>query len=568
MTQKRYINFGAVGNSFEILQGIIKNITDPPAVLSGGILSSGGSSSTLPSFTVAPFAVITTTGYIVEETEALILTLADTVARNYTLIIKHVDNNMIGGTRAITQIVAGLFTTYPDSVVLGWLLYGGSGVDPTDSELWESPRGTNTGSANCGWREVKFPITTNNYYMENSRAGGNGLFISTDSSFTPKPPDTYFINNPAEFISTQSQPYDIQAYNSTNIAIDVNALPQTFTINTAAYGGVPPGAAASVADFVSELTSQVSGISPTLHISSFNSFLKVTSSGIGYDSSLYVSGNSTLLHSVLGWPSGTTAGSESLNPLYEIYTIPAGVTQNFFHTTQFNLKEVPALFDWRFTIPALPSGTTNTFKVNYAKIAVNKISIPSVNIQKIYVTSGTSTLGYNLRILDNSIFEDNLGGVVTVHVDATITNSSLTDLNLTHYYYALQQWAYPMGCNKFFEATSATAGTASVKNTMYVEYTGISGGVFVADSFSDLSFDNASWEYVITDGSNLRKGIIRATWDSTTNTIVFTETHTADVGSTSDVSLAVIINLNIVELRATNIGVSVFTWKALRTIVK
>jgi len=568
MTQKRYINFGAVGNSFEILQGIIKNITSPPAVLSGGILSSGGSSSPLPSFTVAPFSVVTTTGYIIEETEALVLTLADTIARDYTLIIKHIDNNMIGGTRAITQIVAGLFTTYPDSVVIGWLLYGGSGVDPVDSELWESPRGIDVGSANCGWREIKFPITTNNYYMENSRAGGNGLFISTDSSFTPKPPDTYFINNPAEFISTQNEPYDIQAYNSTNVAIKVNALPQTFTVNTASYGGTPPGASASVADFMAELTSQVSGITPALSVVGINKYLKVTSSGIGYDSSLYVSGNSTLLYSVLGWPSGTTTGSESLNPLYEIYTVPAGITQNFFHTTQFNLKDVPALFDWRFTIPALPSGTTNTFKVNYAKIAVNKISVPSDNIQKIYVTSGTSTLGYNLRILDNSLFEDNLGGVVTVHVDATIINNSVTDLDLIHYYYALQQWAYPTDCNKFVETTSATAGTASVKNTVYVEYTGISGGVFVADSFSDLSFDNASWEYVITDGSNLRKGIIRSTWDSTTNTIVFNETHTPDVGSTAAVSLAVIINLNIVELRATNAGVSVFTFKALRTIVK
>lgn len=100
-----------------------------------------------------------------------------------------------------------------------------------------------------------------------------------------------------------------------------------------------------------------------------------------------------------------------------------------------------------------------------------------------------------------------------------------------------------------------------------VENTDIDVGTEVVDSFSDTLTDSVVWYYRVKEGSNFRAGKIRAVWDESTNTINFTEVSTQDIGDTSALTFAVVINSDNVELQAILASGSNYEVRTLRNIL-
>ena len=74
--------------------------------------------------------------------------------------------------------------------------------------------------------------------------------------------------------------------------------------------------------------------------------------------------------------------------------------------------------------------------------------------------------------------------------------------------------------------------------------TGGSSGDYVLASVDTSVKNMVIFEYVIKDtsaGNNCRAGSVTATWDNSNN-VVFNEVSTADLGTTADISLSVVIN--------------------------
>jgi hypothetical protein len=79
----------------------------------------------------------------------------------------------------------------------------------------------------------------------------------------------------------------------------------------------------------------------------------------------------------------------------------------------------------------------------------------------------------------------------------------------------------------------------------------IDTGTETIDTFADTIGEAAVWDYVVKKAGNLRAGNLVACWDSNADTVEYAETHTNDIGSTTDVELSVDINSDNVRLLAT-----------------
>ena len=84
--------------------------------------------------------------------------------------------------------------------------------------------------------------------------------------------------------------------------------------------------------------------------------------------------------------------------------------------------------------------------------------------------------------------------------------------------------------------------------------TNIDTGDSTIDSFSESLGDSVTWMYVVKKGNNRRSGLINACWDSENDVVEYTETSTLDIGDTSDISLSVDIDSNIVRLQVNSTG--------------
>ena len=76
-------------------------------------------------------------------------------------------------------------------------------------------------------------------------------------------------------------------------------------------------------------------------------------------------------------------------------------------------------------------------------------------------------------------------------------------------------------------------------------------GTETVDTFSDTLCKGAYWDYVVSNGNNLRTGRVTASWAAATDTVQYSETSTPDVGDTSALTFTVDINSDLVRLRAT-----------------
>ena len=99
--------------------------------------------------------------------------------------------------------------------------------------------------------------------------------------------------------------------------------------------------------------------------------------------------------------------------------------------------------------------------------------------------------------------------------------------------------------------TASYADTLTVTSTLLStqQNTDVATGTETVATVSATLYDGAFFDYVIKDGTNYRAGTVTAVWDGTS--VQFSETSTADIGSTSAVTMAVDISGTDARLRAT-----------------
>jgi hypothetical protein len=110
------------------------------------------------------------------------------------------------------------------------------------------------------------------------------------------------------------------------------------------------------------------------------------------------------------------------------------------------------------------------------------------------------------------------------------------------------------------EPPSIIVGGSTIINNYYYQ-TGtnfinsdIDIGTEAADSFTVSSAYGAVWHYTLRSGVNQRSGTMVASWLSSGSSVVYDESSTDDIGSTSDVELSVDYSGGNIRLLATTIS--------------
>jgi len=80
-------------------------------------------------------------------------------AATYTLIYTHVDELITGGVSATLSVVTGMFTSYTDGIILGWIVYPGGGVPLANTMLYHAEKVSRTDPAYRRWEtaDVRHP---------------------------------------------------------------------------------------------------------------------------------------------------------------------------------------------------------------------------------------------------------------------------------------------------------------------------------------------------------------------------------------------------------------------------
>jgi hypothetical protein len=103
---------------------------------------------------------------------------------------------------------------------------------------------------------------------------------------------------------------------------------------------------------------------------------------------------------------------------------------------------------------------------------------------------------------------------------------------------ANRTWTIPTSANIQEAANNGKVTTAA------------SVGTTVITTVATATYDGATFNYVLKDGTNYRAGTIIAVWSA--GAVQFNETTTNDIGSTVGVTFAVALNAGNAELRATS----------------
>ena len=466
MSQFRYIDFGAAGNSDQLVRGMIANITDS-TVLEGGSISPAASTSLTPGIVLDSFSVVFEDGYVIGEDASVTVAIPNpSVSHVYTIIYEHVDEGMLFGTSAEIKLLEDLLlTTYTDSVVLGWLIYDGSGSQPTRSMIWESPRGIYSSASNCGYRDIILPPASSLVLDSSStaiRAGSDGIMmdqqIVSGSLFGPMAPDSYVADIAANFTTYKAEIYNLASVTGEVFRMEVSGSSfLSFTEEVTANNGNFPNIAVGISavELASGLNANFVHCSATVVTVSGDTYVKVSTTAAGSSAVMVTTGTTSSAYlAALGVLGGVTyTGWEQVDPFYSVYTAYSGINYTFTNTTQFNLKTIPKMYEWRFTVNN--DSTSPVFTINKVYVSVNGVMYSGSDLQLMEVVNQTSpsstTLGYKIRFLNSTFFEDYLGGVITIHIEASLDATSEEKL-LVHYYNALYEVAYPQNSCTYYEA--------------------------------------------------------------------------------------------------------------------
>ena len=205
------------------------------------------------------------------------------------------------------------------------------------------------------------------------------------------------------------------------------------------------------------------------------------------------------------------------------------------------------------------TGNTQRLNISNTEVVVNETGavtdfrVETNTVTDAFVVDGSAdavTFGVPVELGNIEIEEDS--GVVTL-VDMSVSASPAAGTEES-YIFALD--ATPI-LTIYSEADSAggiqQAGLKLENGAMIAnkQNTDIDTGTETVDSFPDTYGDAAQWTYVVKSGVNLRAGTIVACWEAAGDTTEYSETHTEDIGDTSDVTFAVDISSDDVRLRAT-----------------
>ena len=108
--------------------------------------------------------------------------------------------------------------------------------------------------------------------------------------------------------------------------------------------------------------------------------------------------------------------------------------------------------------------------------------------------------------------------------------------------------SYDLSANRTW--TIATSGNIQQAADNGKVTTAASVGTTVITTVATATYDGATFNYVLKDGTNYRAGTIIAVWSA--GAVQFNETTTNDIGSTVGVTFAVALNAGNAELRATS----------------
>ena len=108
--------------------------------------------------------------------------------------------------------------------------------------------------------------------------------------------------------------------------------------------------------------------------------------------------------------------------------------------------------------------------------------------------------------------------------------------------------AYDLSANRSWTISTISTIQEAANNGKVT--TAASVGTTVITTVATASYDGATFNYVLKDGTNYRAGTIIAVWSA--GAVQFNETTTNDIGSTVGVTFAVALNAGNAELRATS----------------
>lgn len=109
-----------------------------------------------------------------------------------------------------------------------------------------------------------------------------------------------------------------------------------------------------------------------------------------------------------------------------------------------------------------------------------------------------------------------------------------------------------------------------VNSPTYMSFNPVVVGSFIqdkiVDQLSSVQFKTMSWTVSIySNDGDMRSSIVNVIQNG--ETALFTESATEDIGNTTDISLSVILEDNVVKLLASNSGNKVFNIKFLRSTI-
>lgn len=161
MTQKRNIEFG-VNVVAEGIQNIVENLAEP------GLLSGGDTTiSTSTAISIAPLSAILTTGILLVEDTAQIVTIDNTSAAvDYTVFYSHTIVKTLGGEAAALNVSTGLFTAdQVNGTIVMWVQYPGGSI-PLAANMISQPRRARLGAGVERRDEVFAPPIANKWVQQ------------------------------------------------------------------------------------------------------------------------------------------------------------------------------------------------------------------------------------------------------------------------------------------------------------------------------------------------------------------------------------------------------------------
>jgi len=196
--------------------------------------------------------------------------------------------------------------------------------------------------------------------------------------------------------------------------------------------------------------------------------------------------------------------------------------------------------NFTYSLPAGSSSTRGGFKIGYSE---NGKNYPvEVSSEKMYVNVPWTDNNTTYSVGDGGLTSNNFTDADHTKLNGIATGA--TNTAAPHYTSAISVGDGGLTQKNFTTALKAKLDAIPTLTSNTDVDTGTETVISVDDASIGIFFD-----YVVSNGTNLRAGTVTAVHDGTN--VEFTETSTADLGNTTDLVLSVDLSGGNVRLRAT-----------------